>query len=157
MNTIYILGGSNLGNSEELLKQAESCLVQEVGEVVHASSVAISAPWGFHSENKFYNKLWVVETSKIAFETLEILQSIEVALGRKPKTKEGYESRFIDLDILFFNDEIIQTQRLTIPHPLLHKRLFTLDLLVEIAPDFCHPVFQKSIVELRRLLEISGD
>ena len=113
-----------------------------------------SAPWGFESADSFVNIVARVNTQKNPEEVLVAIHEIEAGLGRIREGGGGYQSRTIDIDILFFDDEIIDRKNLTIPHPRLHLRRFTLQPLAEIAPDFIHPVLGKSIVEL---LDSCGD
>lgn len=146
MNRTYIGLGSNLGNRESNLRQAVKAIGNSAGEVVACSSVYETEAWGF-SGSMFLNMVVVADTPLLSMELLEKIMIIEKKLGRTRKG-ERYTSRTIDLDILLFNNEIINTHDLVIPHPLMHKRNFVLVPLCEIAPDVMHPVFKKSMNSL---------
>lgn len=144
INKAYLLTGSNLEPRLGFIKRAAEILNEEAGKVIKMSSVYESQVWGFEAEQNFLNQLVLLETSFSPFELLACILSIEEKLGRKRHNKEGYESRVIDIDILYFNNEVINFPDLTIPHPRLHLRRFTLVPLKEIAADYEHPVFGKS-------------
>ncbi len=146
MNRTYIGLGSNLGNRESNLRQAVKAIGNSAGQVVACSSVYETESWGF-SGSMFLNIVVVADTPLLSMELLEKIMIIEKKLGR---TRKGarYTSRTIDLEILLFNNEIINEHDLVIPHPLMHKRNFVLVPLCEIAPDVIHPVFKKSMNSL---------
>jgi len=149
MNTITILIGGNIGNTQQYINDAEKLLIDQIGPIHKSSSLFESEPWGFDSEQWFLNKvIQVVDCELLATQVLEVCQSIEKKLGRTQKKTSGYESRPIDIDILFFNDEIINLPQLIVPHPKLHLRRFTLLPLQEVMNDYIHPVLCKSINEL---------
>ena len=106
-------------------------------------------PWGFDSDDRFLNLVISIDTAFNPDELLTALQKIEKLLGRE-RTSLAYESRPIDLDILFYNEEIINGPKLTIPHPLIQKRMFVLKPLLDISPDLIHPEFNESIKELEK-------
>ncbi|MEP5254337.1 MAG: 2-amino-4-hydroxy-6-hydroxymethyldihydropteridine diphosphokinase [Winogradskyella arenosi] len=145
--TIHIALGSNKGQKLQYLQQAIDAIFEHVGVVKKISSVYKTPALGFDGDD-FYNACITVETELKPKKVLKALQSIETALGRQSKTTEGYASREIDLDILFFEDEILQENTLTIPHAELHKRKFVLQPLRDITTDFQHPVLQKSLEQL---------
>ncbi|MFD1017425.1 2-amino-4-hydroxy-6-hydroxymethyldihydropteridine diphosphokinase [Winogradskyella rapida] len=145
--TIHIALGSNKGQKLQYLQQAIDAVFEHVGVVKKISSVYKTPALGFDGDD-FYNACITVETELKPKKVLKALQSIETALGRQSKTTEGYASREIDLDILFFEDEILQENTLTIPHAELHKRKFVLQPLRDITTDFQHPVLQKSLEQL---------
>ncbi len=150
MSKLILLLGGNQGDVEKQFVQAESEISKKIGSVLNSSALYESEPWGFDAEELFLNKVLVVETQLSPFEVLEITQQIEILIGRKEKTSSsGYSSRMIDIDILFYDNLIINTDNLTIPHPRLHLRNFTLLPLAEICPDLEHPVLQKSILDLK--------
>jgi len=148
MTKVFILLGSNLGDKFVLINKAINLLVLEAGELITASDIFFSAPWGYDSTNHFYNAVIQMETNLNPDELLQKCIEIEQKLGRKEKEKPEYEDRIIDIDILFYGQQIIHLPDLTIPHPRMHLRKFTLLPLRQIAPDFIHPIFQKSISQL---------
>ena len=146
-NIVFLLIGGNLGNRFKLLSQAKSDIQKEIGQIKKESSVYETAAWGFNSENNFLNQVLIISTEFSPAQVLEKCQKIENTLGRK-RTTNQYSSRTIDVDILFFNNDIVDLPDLIIPHKQLHKRRFTLEPLVEIAPDYIHPVLNKTMEEL---------
>ncbi len=146
MNVSYILTGSNLGNRLEYLMNAKEAIAKTTGPVVHASSIYETAAWGLEDQPSFLNQALEIHTTFSASLLLDRLLKIEEDLGRKRDVKYG--PRLIDIDILFFNNEVIEQKGLTIPHPQLHNRRFALQCLDDIAPTFVHPVFNKSVREL---------
>lgn len=147
MNEVFLLLGSNLGNAAENLEKAIFHLKKRAGEISGFSSVYKTAPWGFEHENFFLNQVLKVNTALSPEDLIGCILSIENEIGRK-RNGNGYEGRIIDIDILFYNDLCQHTENLVIPHPLLHKRRFTLMPLNEIAPFLIHPVFKKTSNEL---------
>jgi len=156
MNRVYLLLGGNIGDTAKTLDDAIGHINDELGTVVAQSSTYMSEPWGFECTQHFLNKVVEVSTSKSAIKSLAICKSIETMMGRLHKTSTHYESRIIDIDILFFNDEILETPDLTIPHPRLHLRRFALLPLAEIIPDYIHPTRGESIQELLNNCEDTG-
>ena len=146
MNTAYLLLGSNLGNRESYLFKAIEMLSANAGKVQAKSSVYSTAPWGNTQQADFLNQAIRIEIPLSAQELLQKILHIEERLGRKRDQK--WEARMIDIDILLFNAEIIQTPELTVPHPFLHERRFALIPLVDIAGDVMHPILNKSIKDL---------
>lgn len=142
MNSIYILLGANLENPILQLNNAEKLLNQQLGNIEISSAIYESEAWGIEDQPLFYNQVLKISTILNPFESLKICQDIENELGRIRDKKWG--SRIIDIDILYFNDEILQTKDLIIPHPFLHLRNFTLVPLNEIASDYIHPVLKLS-------------
>ena len=117
--------------------------------LVERSSAYTTEPWGFEAEEWFLNELLVVETELEPDELMDELLEIEAELGRvRPLGQKGYSSRSIDLDILYYGDRVINTAKVTTPHPRLHLRKFALEPLCEIIPDFLHPVFNLSQTQL---------
>ncbi len=149
MNTkIILLLGSNLNDRLQLLKKAKIQIQTKIGRIIKESSVYESEPWGFQDDNIFLNQVIIIDSSQSPGEILSNIHQIEEKLGRKRKKTAEYESRTIDIDILFFGNKIIKTEQLTIPHKQLHKRKFTLLPLQELEPEMIHPVLKKSITEL---------
>ncbi len=147
-----ILLGSNLGNCLQNLKLAVELIQLRIGKINKASSIYKTAAWGNTEQGDFYNQVLLVETLLNPHELLTGLLSIEKNMGRERKYK--WEPRIIDLDILYFGDQVVNDENLIIPHPWLHKRRFTLAPLVEISPDFVHPILVQSN---QQLLEICED
>ncbi len=147
MNKLFILLGSNLDDRLLYLSQTRNMIANRVGAIDIKSYIYESKPWGFNHENQFLNQVLVVNTMLEPHDILKITQQIELELGRKYKGI-GYSARTVDIDLLFYNDIIIDTEDLIIPHLQLHKRRFTLLPLNEISPDFIHPVFKTTISEL---------
>lgn len=142
----YLSLGTNLGNKEENLHAAMQLIKEQIGNIVSQSALYVSAPWGFSSENSFLNNAVAVETTLNPSELLHTTQGIERTLGRTHKTvNRQYSDRLIDIDILFYDSLVMDTPALTLPHPLLHQRLFVLSPLAEIAPTLRHPILQKTI------------
>jgi len=139
--------GSNLTDRLLMLNQAEGYIQKNIGEINTKSRIYESAPWGFEASTSFLNQTLIIETQLDPLEILLEIKQIEDLLGRV-KTAENYESRTIDIDILFFNDEIIKLPQLIIPHPQIQNRKFTLVPLAEIALKFVHPEFKKTIQDL---------
>ncbi len=150
---VIILGG-NQGDAPATFKRCEERFDELDYTLVNTSSIYSSPPWGFSSENLFYNQVMVFETNKIPQEVLNDCLSIENELGRTRNNSPEYEDRLIDIDILFYAEETLVEEHLTIPHPRLHERKFCLVPLHEIMPDFIHPGLNKSI---EKLLEECAD
>ena len=139
MNKYVILIGGNLGNRLSNLQKARLLIEKMAGSIIEFSSIYESKSWGFSCENDFLNQVLVVESNLIPIRALKIFQQIEIQLGRLPHTNEEYLSRTMDIDILFFNDSIVVTDYLIIPHPKIQDRLFSLLPLNEIMSQFIHP------------------
>ena len=137
MPQVYLSLGTNLGKRLDNLAQARALLLPEV-QVGKLSSVYETAPWGYLDQANFYNQVLFGETMLTPLRLLNKLKYIENKLGREQTFRYG--PRIIDLDILFYESHMINTKRLQIPHPRLQARAFVLVPLVEIAPDFVHPV-----------------
>lgn len=148
-----ILIGSNQGQRELTISQSIKMLAERCGEVFLLSSLYETEPWGFIAEQNFLNQVVALDTEMNPYDLLRELLMIEKELGRKRHDVEGYESRPIDLDILYYDDMIINDDDLILPHPRLHKRRFALMPLCDIAADFIHPVFKRSNRELLKECE----
>lgn len=144
--TAYLLLGSNQGNCLQNLIDTRHLLGILGIEVVGMSSIYKTAPWGVADQPEFLNQALLVGSDYQPLELLKVLKDIEQKMGKEFLRKWG--ERIIDIDILFFEDMIINEPGLIIPHPRLHERNFTLIPLAEIASQYFHPVFKKSILEL---------
>jgi 2-amino-4-hydroxy-6-hydroxymethyldihydropteridine diphosphokinase len=153
MKNVFLGIGTNLGDREDYLRQAIARIEKFVGTVSKTSAVYETEPWGFETEDAFLNLVIEVETEFQPQEILGKILSIESSLGRI-RNEEQYSSRTIDIDILLYEDLVVNEFNLTIPHPLLPIRKFVLVPLCEIAPDLIHPVL---IRPLRLLLEECED
>lgn len=141
--------GSNLGDRKEIILQAYTLLEEKLGKKTQESTMIETEAWGFESENLFLNSVAVFETNKTPRESLVICNEIEALLGRKRNPNATtYENRPIDIDILFYENEIINEHDLKIPHPLIPQRDFVLIPLKELMPDFIHPALNKKVKEL---------
>lgn len=150
MAIAYLALGTNIGNKRRNMITAAALLAERVGDVLALSGFYETEPWGFQSENTFLNAALRLETSLSPLELLKATQQIEVEMGRTQKSNGTYHDRIIDIDILLYDDLILQTPELTLPHPLMQDRRFVMEPLLEIAPSVVHPVFKKTIVSLIR-------
>jgi len=149
MYKVFLSLGSNLGNKILNIQDALNQVDKSVGKIRKTSLYYETEPWGFNTDNWFVNIAIEIETNYNAEILLQKLQEIEKKLGRKQKsTKFGYSSRIIDIDILFYENLIIETDFLQIPHKHLHKRIFVLKPLNDISSDFIHPILKKKISQL---------
>lgn len=149
MATVYLGLGTNLGNKEANLRTAIYKLQERIGKQVSLSSFYETAPWGFESDHSFLNAAIGLETILSPIEILHITQEIEKELGRTKKSVNGsYSDRLIDIDILLYDNLVLQTPELTIPHPLMTERDFVMKPLIEIAGNVIHPTRQKTLSEL---------
>lgn len=152
MHKIYLLLGSNIGDSVLQLENAIVFIEKEIGIVTKKSSLYATAAWGNVKQNDFINQVILVHTKLTATETLTQIFAIEKKMGRVRTYKNA--AREIDIDILFFDAEIINTNTLIIPHKEIQNRKFVLEPLNEIAPTLLHPVLQKN---MNTLLDICTD
>jgi 2-amino-4-hydroxy-6-hydroxymethyldihydropteridine diphosphokinase len=142
----FILLGSNQGNRLMNLNAASESISRNAGKIITRSSIYITKAWGNTEQPDFYNQVILIETTQTPQNFLITLQQIEKSMGRIRLNKWG--PRVIDLDILFWNNDVINEVNLVVPHPGIPLRRFTLVPLHEIAPDFHHPVLRKTITEL---------
>ena len=153
--TVYILLGTNLGDRLHLLDAAAKLIEAEIGSFIRISSIYETAPWGVLDQPSFLNQVIGLKTHLTPIEVLQVSLAIEHRLGRIRHEKWG--ARLIDIDMLYFEQEIIHTVDLTLPHPRLHERRFTLAPLAEIAPEFIHPILQKTNAQLLALCTDASD
>ena len=150
---VYLALGSNLGNRLANLKRAIAALPPQM-EVQAKSQVYETPPWGFEDQPKFFNQVVKVKTYLEPELLLRHLKRLELALGREASFQYG--PRLIDIDILFYDDLVLETPSLVIPHPRLHERGFVLLPLMDIAPDLIHPVKKQSVRELLAFCNVSN-
>ena len=150
---VYLALGSNLGDRLANLKQAIASLPPQM-EVKAKSRVYETPPWGYADQPMFLNQV-IKANTYLEFEPLlKHIKRLEIALGRQPSFKNG--PRLIDLDILFYDDLVMETPSLVIPHPHMHERGFVLMPLNDIAPDLVHPTIRKTVSEMLALCDTSG-
>ena len=146
MNIVFLQLGSNLGNRELLLQDAVIAVEDRVGSVVEKSRTYESTPWRVEGQENYLNLIIKVKTALMADDVLSAILDIEQKLGRIRIEKWG--ERLIDLDIIFYNDAIIETPQLCVPHKHMHERMFVLIPLHNIAADMVHPKYNKTVEEL---------
>ena len=150
MAIAYIALGSNLGDKEKNLRRALLLLTQQGVEVVRVSSFLSTEPYGVTDQPQFLNAVACVRTSLAPLALLDVLLATELAMGRVRLRHWG--ERNIDLDLLLYEDVVLDTPRLRLPHPDMQNRDFVLLPLAEIAPELKHPTLQKTIYELKENL-----
>jgi 2-amino-4-hydroxy-6-hydroxymethyldihydropteridine diphosphokinase len=152
-HTVYLALGTNLGDRAVNLKQAIASLTPQL-EVKAKSGIYETPPWGFEEQPKFLNQVLKAKTYLDPEPLLRHLKRLEVALGRKESFPNG--PRLIDIDILFYDDLVLNKPSLVIPHPRLHERGFVLLPLTDIAPDLKHPITKKSVREMAEQSNTAG-
>jgi len=150
---VYLALGSNLGNRATNLKEALASLSPQM-EVKAKSKVYETPPWGHTEQEKFFNQVVMVKTYLEPELLLKHLKRLEVALGRKASFQNG--PRLIDIDILFYDDLVLESPALVIPHPHVHERGFVLLPMLDIAPDLVHPVKQRSVRDMLAGCDLQG-
>jgi 2-amino-4-hydroxy-6-hydroxymethyldihydropteridine diphosphokinase len=148
LKTYHIGAGTNLGDKVVNMEKAMAFLNTAPLAIKALSTLHAFKSWGYDSQNDFLNACFVIETELTAFELLHHLKNFEKEMGREPKTGEGYSDRILDLDILFCGTLELNTEKLKIPHPDLHRRAFVLEPLCEIDENFMHPLLKKTVREL---------
>jgi 2-amino-4-hydroxy-6-hydroxymethyldihydropteridine diphosphokinase len=152
MAIAYLMLGSNQGDKLNNLRQATKALERELGTILRFSAVYNSEPWGFTSPDHFCNQLLIIQTTERMETVMGKIIKIEEGMGRTRISKE-YRSRTIDIDILFYDEQIIQAETLTVPHPRIAERRFVLLPLLEIDSSIVHPVTGKTIWQMYRECE----
>lgn len=147
-NKVILLLGGNIGNTQKFLSQAIRLLSIKLGTPTKQSYLYESEPWGFDASQNFINQVVEFQTEIEPLTLLDFTQKTELELGRQKKAGTHYESRPIDIDILFIDDLCYASDRLTIPHMLIQERMFTLRPLSDYWGDFIHPKLNKSIHQL---------
>ncbi|MGN6297413.1 MAG: 2-amino-4-hydroxy-6-hydroxymethyldihydropteridine diphosphokinase [Ginsengibacter sp.] len=146
MNRLFLITGGNIGDRKKNLETAAALIQKQIGKISRLSAMYETEAWGVTNQPPFYNQVLEVETPLSPREVLHLILEIEEEMGRKRSIKNA--ARNIDIDILFFNNEIINEHNLTIPHPEIINRRFVLLPLLELEPHKIHPVLNKSIQEL---------
>lgn len=146
LTTLYLLLGSNLGERPALLQAAREQIAGRIGTIQNASALYETAPWGVTDQPAFLNQVLEVLSDLAPEEVLRLSLDIEHELGRVRYERWG--ARHLDIDLLYFGPKVLDSARLTVPHPRLHERRFTMVPLAELAPDFVHPVLQKTNTQL---------
>ncbi|MBE9467201.1 MAG: 2-amino-4-hydroxy-6-hydroxymethyldihydropteridine diphosphokinase [Bacteroidetes bacterium] len=147
MAKVYLLLGGNLGDRNYYIQESEQMIECELGKITTKSSIYETEPWGFQNEQNFYNCVVLINTIYKPQELLKKIHAIENNLGRK-RGSQQYSSRTVDIDILFYDNIILNEDNLIIPHSKLHKRKFVLEPLCEINPEFVHPVMNVTLNNL---------
>lgn len=149
LHDVYLSLGSNIGDRKKNIRSAIENIDKRIGTVITTSSLYETVPVGFSSENLFLNAACHIRTHLNASEVLEVTQAIEKELGRHSKSANRiYSDRIIDIDILLYEEQIVEYPHLSIPHPHMHERNFVLLPLSEIAPQTIHPILNKTIAQL---------
>lgn len=146
MNKIFLITGGNIGNRKKNLETATIFIQEQIGTIIKSSKIYETEAWGITNQAAFYNQIHIVESKFFAEEILNKILNIEKKMGRMRTIKNA--ARIIDIDILFFNEEIINKPNLIVPHPQIINRRFVLMPLNELVPEMIHPVLKKSIHEL---------
>lgn len=148
MAIVYLGLGTNIGNRRGNLVKAAALLAERVGDILALSGFMETEPWGFESENLFLNAAIKMETPLTPDELLSATQAIEREMGREKKSDGSYHDRVIDIDILLYDNRVIEQPGLIVPHPLMQERLFVMAPLAEIAPFERHPLLGRTFMEL---------
>lgn len=149
-NQVILSLGSNIGNRHQTIQLAISTIHETVGTVVKVSALYETPSWGFESDF-FYNCALILQTHKSAQKILDEVLLLEQNLGRVRPNESGYQARTIDIDLIAFNEEIIHTEKLQVPHPQMQNRLFVLLPMRDLNLDWRHPILQKYLPELVQL------
>ena len=157
MPTLYLLVGGNQGDRQQMITNATDLIRERIGSVVAVSHIYETAPWGVFAPGEepqnFYNKALQVETTLSPHEALDEAMCIERILGRRRgigsvENAQYYSSRPIDIALIFYGTLVLDTPDLVLPHPRMHLRRFVLQPLCEIAPNYIHPIFNKTLSQL---------
>jgi 2-amino-4-hydroxy-6-hydroxymethyldihydropteridine diphosphokinase len=148
MNHVFLGLGSNRGDKQNNFATAIKLLEEKAGKLVQASPIYETAPWQMDDATPFLNQVIAVDTELSAFALLDAIVKIEESMGRIRSGSESYEPRNIDIDILFYNNDILESDLLIIPHPHIENRRFVLQPFADIRPDYLHPLLKKPVAQL---------
>lgn len=148
MHIVYLLLGSNKGDRLKYLLLAKYYIQNLAGKIEQTSNIYVTEPWGKSNQAKYLNQGLTIKTKKSPLQLIKILQKIEKNLGRV--NKHNNAARTIDIDILFYDDVVLNAKNLQIPHPRLHLRNFTLQPLLELNKSYTHPILQQSIEDIAK-------
>jgi len=146
MNKLFLITGGNIGDRKGNLEAAAALIQKQIGKIIRLSAMYETEAWGITNQPAFYNQVLEIDTLLSAREVLHLILKIEEEMGRKRTIKNA--ARIIDIDILFFNNEIINEHNLIIPHPEIANRRFVLLPLLELDPTKLHPSLHKTVQEL---------
>lgn len=146
MNYAYLVIGGNMGEREDELSRATKLLEERCGSIIDKSAIFETAPWGKTDQGDFLNQALVLTTGLTARELLKEILYIEILMGRNRQEKLG--PRIIDIDIIFFNHQVLNEPDLVVPHPEMSKRRFVLEPLNQVIPAYIHPIYYKTVKEL---------
>ena len=147
MHKVFLGIGGNIGNKQQNFTKVEDLIEKRLGKILLKSSVYETPPWGFNAEENFWNQVLLIKTKFLAEELLWRTKEIEDQFYRQERDVR-YSSREMDIDMLYYDDIFMETDKLILPHPRLHQRKFVLVPLVEIAPDFKHPLFRLTSMQM---------
>ena len=147
MHKVFLGLGGNIGNKSGNFKKVHQIIGNELGNIIKSSSVYETPPWGFEAKENFWNQVLIIETHLSPEELLKKVTEIESRFGRVREIGK-YNSREMDIDILYYDDQFLEDENLIIPHPRIHQRKFVLVPLNEIAPDFKHPLFRLTSLQM---------
>jgi len=147
MQKVFLGIGGNLGNKAENFKNTYKLIEEEIGKIVKYSSIYETPPWGFQAKESFWNQVLQIKTGHSPEILLEKIHKIEDQFGRK-RNKKNYNSRKMDIDILYYDDIFLEKENLIVPHCLMHQRKFVLVPLAEIAPDMRHPLLRLTSLQM---------
>lgn len=154
MAIVYLSLGSNKGDRVGYIQQATGILdATDKINLIRTSAFYETEPWNADTKNWFVNAIVEIKTTLSPQELLNTCQQIEAQLGRNREVEGHYGDRTLDIDIIFYDDEIIDEDNLTVPHKFFHERAFTLVPMLELSPDFMHPLLNKTVMQLHEELE----
>ena len=147
MHQVFLGIGGNVGNKRDNFDKVYTFIQNELGGITKRSSIYETPPWGFEANDNFWNQVLLIETKFSPVELLQRIAKIENSFGRE-RVSGNYNSRQMDIDILYFDELVFKTENLTIPHAHIPQRLFVLVPLAEIAPDFVHPQLKTTSLQM---------